>query len=351
MIAVTNLRRCIFRRTINLYRYEVSIRRDAQTVENAHFAVINMATESVVHHTKEDVQGEEGVGPGLMHLAVALAAENLGEFVQSAVQIVRTLHEILEVVKLGEEELEQLEELAFARRQRQRGEDLEQVAKVVAAVEGNPFHAVVQHESRGDEQLAKGEHVDAAPLVRRKVQAVGGEQVDGVLGVHVVRKIEGKVELPGGALVRGLAVGVGQGDSELNYLEQVDVAAQRLILEVKGARRNRARNDTRELGVHRHVVVVDDQLADARHLFFQVVRPYLANSLRVWWHRVVRARGGRRNGVANTAPLTEMGPPELGKRAGEKRSRNLAYTRAGRVFLPARGTKRDGGGDGGGDGG
>lgn len=47
---------------------------------------------------------------------------------------------------------------------------LEQVAKVVAAVEGDPADVVVQHDAAAHQQLAKVLHVNAARLILQEQQ-------------------------------------------------------------------------------------------------------------------------------------------------------------------------------------
>jgi hypothetical protein len=61
------------------------------------------------------------------------------------------------------------------------------------------------------------------------------EQVDGVLGVHVLRQVELEVELPGGGTAfRQLSLVVQEGQPQLDDLQEVDVASQELILVVGG---------------------------------------------------------------------------------------------------------------------
>jgi hypothetical protein len=57
------------------------------------------------------------------------------------------------------------------------------------------------------------------------------EQVDGVLGVHVLRQVELEVELPGGGpVLRHLSLVVQEGQPQLDDLQQVDIASQKLVL-------------------------------------------------------------------------------------------------------------------------
>jgi len=61
------------------------------------------------------------------------------------------------------------------------------------------------------------------------------EQVDGVLGVHVLRQVELEVELPGGGTAfRQLSLVVQEGQPQLDDLQEVDVASQELVLVVGG---------------------------------------------------------------------------------------------------------------------
>jgi hypothetical protein len=68
--------------------------------------------------------------------------KHVGHLLQPSLEIFTGLHEIFDIVDVGKVDLERLEELGFALRQLGVGEDAEQVAEVVSAVEGDPLHVV-----------------------------------------------------------------------------------------------------------------------------------------------------------------------------------------------------------------
>ena len=71
---------------------------------------------------------------------------------------------------------------------------LEPVCTVWLPVEGQPLDVFTQHEARGHQQLGEVQRVDAVLLVLLELEAGVLEQVDGVLGVHVLpRETRGTV--------------------------------------------------------------------------------------------------------------------------------------------------------------
>ena len=110
---------------------------------------------------------------------------------------------------------------------------MDEIAKVVSGVEAEPLDFLHEDEAGREHHLGEGDRVDAVALVLVELNAGVLQQVDAVLGVHVLRQVELEVELP-----RGHAVGgqvrplVHEGQAQLDDLEQVDVAAQQLILVV-----------------------------------------------------------------------------------------------------------------------
>lgn len=140
-------------------------------------------------------------------------------------------------------------------------------------MERDPLDVAVEDKARADQELAKVRNVDARLKVALEVDARGLQQVDRVLGIHVVLQREGKVELPGMCAGGRVAVLVDERDAQLDYLEQVDVAAQRLKVVVgrveEGA--DGARNDAGELCVHGDERVLCNQRADDAELALEVV--------------------------------------------------------------------------------
>lgn len=96
----------------------------------------------------------------------------------------------LDVVDEWEVEFEELKEVSFVGGQRGAGEQLEQVPKVVAAVEADPLHLVHQHQPRSDHHLAEVLHVhtliDDCRVVALVVAVAVGEGGDVVCGLVLV---------------------------------------------------------------------------------------------------------------------------------------------------------------------
>ena len=101
------------------------------------------------------------------------------------------------------------------------------------------------------------------------------QELDGVLGVHVLVEIKSTVELVAvAALGRRLAVLAAEADAELDDLQQVHVALQRLVREaVRAQVADGLRHDAGELRVHGDVGVPLDELADDGHLGVESRRP------------------------------------------------------------------------------
>lgn len=109
--------------------------------------------------------------------------------------------------------------------------------------------------------------------------------------VRHLRQIEFEVELPGGVAGRRLAILVHERQAQLDDAQQIDVAAQHLVLVV--SRRpelaNRLGDDARELGVHGHIVVLVNDLPDGAELLLDIVLPHVADAALL----VVRNAAGR----------------------------------------------------------
>lgn len=120
-------------------------------------------------------------------------------------------------------------------------------------MEGEPLDSITQHHARRHQQLGKVQRLDALVLVLLELDPRRGEQLDGVLGVHVLsgggdaalvtaaggkpldcwsvsREVEFEVELPGGRSRRIFPLFVHEGEAQLDDLQQVHVAAQQLVL-------------------------------------------------------------------------------------------------------------------------
>ncbi|TYZ66592.1 hypothetical protein PybrP1_002589 [[Pythium] brassicae (nom. inval.)] len=240
--------------------------------------VADLAVEEDLDHPEERGGREQRVRARLMHRAYSLDLEVLGEAAEAA-HLVKVHGHVLEVERGREVRVQQVEERLLLRRQRRAREHLEQVAKVGRAVERDPLDVVAEHEPGGHEQLAEARDLDAHLLVLGEVDARLLEHLDRVLRVHVLAQAELEVELPHGYVAHEGAVLVEKRHAQLDDAQQVDVAAQRLVL-VVGRGRERAdgpRHHARVLRVHGHVALALHHLADQRHGLLQVACPHVAD--------------------------------------------------------------------------
>mmetsp|Transcript_16727 Transcript_16727/g.42490 ORF Transcript_16727/g.42490 Transcript_16727/m.42490 type:complete len:350 (-) Transcript_16727:427-1476(-) len=254
----------------------------AKTVQHAKVAVIfHVVVEKDLAQGKKHRGCEQAIRASLVHGSHALGAELLGKLVETGFErgALHLGHDVLDVVQAGKVGVQQAEELLLLGGQRRKGEELEQVAKIVTAVERDPLDVLDEDKAGTHKRLAELVHIDPHLLVQLKVDAAPDEKIDRVLGVHVVGEAELEVELPARTVVCEIAILVGKRDAELDELEQVHVAAQRLVLKVNRAIvwPDRAGHHTRKLSVHGHVVELGDGLPDGLHFFFEVVPPHVAD--------------------------------------------------------------------------
>merc|ERR1712194_706686 len=106
--------------------------------------VVQLVLEEELAHLEEGGLGEERIRTRVVLRANALHLQVLRQLIQSALEAFARLHQELDVVDVGEVELELPKEVVLVLRQRLAREHLEQVAKVVARVEGDPLHVVAQ---------------------------------------------------------------------------------------------------------------------------------------------------------------------------------------------------------------
>lgn len=175
-------------------------------------------------------------------------------------------------------------------------------------MEGHPLDAVVKDEAGHHEELPKQHGVDPAPSVVFEADARLLEEVDAVLREHVALQIKGEVELPAGASGGEVAVFVGERQSELDDLEQVDIDLEGLVVVVRAVRfRNWLGHDPGKFRVHRHVVVLFDDLPDHRHFLLDVLGPHVPDleRLSLVLERVLgdRVRVGGREGRRRRRPV------------------------------------------------
>ena len=109
------------------------------------------------------------------------------------------------------------------------GEQIQQIPEIVPAVEGEPLDRFHEYQSGRQHHLGEVHRIDALLLMLIEEDARVLQQVDAVLGVHVLGQVELEVELPRGdaARVRGQGPFVVQErQAQLDDLQQVDVAPE-----------------------------------------------------------------------------------------------------------------------------
>jgi len=75
--------------------------------------------------------------------------------------------------------------------------------------------------------------VDALGSVSCKIYAAFCENFYGIRRVRILIRIEIEVKLPGAPFRRYLSLGISQGDSELDELQDINVAAHRLVMIIR----------------------------------------------------------------------------------------------------------------------
>ena len=111
------------------------------------------------------------------------------------------------------------------------GKKVNEIPKVVSRVETEPLDLLHEYEARGEHHLCESDGVDAVTLVLVELDARVLQQVNAVLGVHVLGQVELEVELPRGYTVgRQVCRLVHESQAELDDLERVDIAPEQLIL-------------------------------------------------------------------------------------------------------------------------
>jgi len=228
---------------------------------------------------------------------------------------------MLDVVQHREEGLGELQELIQGVGHFPSGEQPEEVAEVVATMEGDPLDIVVQHDTRRHHQLGEAGGID--PLGRKAVEvdATAAEQVDGVVAGRVGVRVEApEVELPDAApppraARRERTRPVGEGEAKLDELEHVDVALEGGVVAVAGEPVLGAGLDHEagELRVHGDVRVRVDDGADHRELLLQVPRPDFADL-----HGVGALGGGRRGSHRSSRRIQELRDASGGGAAGRQ---------------------------------
>jgi len=256
--------------------------------------VVDIVLEKHFPHFKKRSAGEQAVGARLMLRPDALQLENLADLLQPALQVLTRLHQILDVVNVREKHFQQVEKLRLVGRQRLVHENLEQVSEIVAGVKGEPVDVVGEDDAGRVHVLCERHHVDAVLLVNLELYTGPYQQIDGVLRIHILADVETEIKLPRGAARRLLAVLIVKREPDLNDLEQIDVAAEQLILVVGRALElpDGPRDDPRELGIHGDVGVLLDDVAHFTEFLIEVIIPHVANLIGAWRRHLGGKVGG-----------------------------------------------------------
>lgn len=233
--------------------------------------------------------GQQAIRTGLVALPNrAVQLKGLGDPVQAAVEGITEPHHVLDVVNfVSEKEPENFQEVVEASRQVPAGEDLDQVPEIVGAVKRDPADGVVTEKTGWHEQVGEPGRVDAVLGVPLEVDPLAFQEVDGIGSVGVTRQVEiPEVELPnegvGGTESGEVAVGVGEGEADLDKVQNVDVWLEETVV-VGGASarwiggRARAEDDAGKLRIHGNERESMVELSDEAEFVFQIEIPNLTD--------------------------------------------------------------------------
>lgn len=256
------------------------------------------------------------------------------KLVQASFQAVHACHHVFHIEHVGEPKVQQTEELRLLCGERNASKQLQQVAEIIATVKTDPSDVWIQHKPGWNEQLAEVCRRDAVCFELLEVNSRPLEEVDTILGKHVmsvqkpkptredkarrdvsaaqgardqrfmsggdVLKVTLEIELPGRTIWHQLSRLICKRYSNLNDVQHVHVATQRLVVElcVAGKGASGACDNARELSVlvqqprsetgqtaqqvrvgiayHCYKGVCLDHFANDRHLTLKVRRPNLA---------------------------------------------------------------------------
>ena len=204
----------------------------------------------------------------------SLNLKQLRQLVQTTVETITELHQVLNVVNPREINSNHLKESHLSLRQIPTRQQLQQVTEVVPAVERHPVNILIQHNPRRHQKLRESPRIDAVSFILIEIDPGLAEQLDGVVCEDVGGEVElAEVELPDAVLAvvgtagREVSSLVGEREAELDHLEQVDVRSQGLVvvLGVGFESSDRSADDPGELGVHRDEREVVDDVANQSH--------------------------------------------------------------------------------------
>lgn len=254
-----------------------------------------MFLRSIIHkihipHLLKRMPRQQAIRTGLMALPNRpVHLQGSSHPVQPTVQALTEPHHVLHVINsISEKHPLDFQKFLHPTRQAPAREDLHQVPEVVRAVERDPTHRVIANESRRHHQLREPDRVDPILSVPLEVDPLPSQQLDRVRRVLVTRHVEvAEVEFPDEPVITSevgkVPVGVGEGQTHLDEVQNVDVllqnpvmiGRQKLAVVRLGRVHGRPDNQTRKLGVHGNIRVAVDHVPDQLEFGFQIIRPDL----------------------------------------------------------------------------
>lgn len=238
-----------------------------ETVNLVGKIVREVTAEDAISHSPEDGAGEPSITTAGVCWTDTRAVEHVGKILEPgapakfadyaraflreaalAVQALSVAKEEFDVPQLGEVGSNDVKETALVFRKTLRSQELDEIAKVVSAVEGKPVHFVRKDETRCGEQRSELVEVNAHFAVLLELNAALLQKLDRGLREHVFVEVEFEVEHPGARKVhqivriRRLSVQLADEgrirllrwqvafrcphcDSKLDGLEKVDIGA------------------------------------------------------------------------------------------------------------------------------
>lgn len=254
----------------------------AQTIENALVTRIDFVSEECVFELEKGGSREEGVTTSLMRRPDSNHLELVCYFIEATSQVLTSgvLHgEVLDVVDIREENIEELVEVTFLLRHGLKGEELEEVSEVISGVERDPDDVITQDNTGGGQLLAEIFHIYPALLVDFELDAGITEEIDRLLGVHVLREAQLEVKLPRATIRWVLAVAVGEGETDLDHFKEIHITPHGLVVVVRNIPEGThgSGHNSRELCIHGDIRVFFDESPDDVELFVEVVGPHVTN--------------------------------------------------------------------------
>lgn len=158
-----------------------------------------------------------------MHGAYPLYIEEISDFLETSFESVEGVYQNFQIQDVGEYEAHFGREVLFTVRKRNAWKDLEELAKVLAAVEAYPLDFGVEHQISAYELVSKLNRVNAVEFESLEVESTLLEQENAVVQACVIVQVLLEVELPGVNAFGVIAVFVWEREAQLDEFECVDV--------------------------------------------------------------------------------------------------------------------------------